>query len=58
MTQTERLIIEFMKVLHETDNLDFLECVLTSDSSPAMARFLKEAFKIERSHRPLLLEVR
>lgn len=55
----EKIVLEFVKAVCETDEPDYAELVLLSvTESPRMADFIKRVFQIVRARRPLLLEMK
>ena len=50
------IILEFIKAVEESDDLDYIELVLLSvTESPMIADFIKCVFRTVRGRRPLLL---
>ena len=46
MSEKNKIVMEFMKELHDAEDLDYVECVLMSNAnSPALKQFLTEAFR-------------
>lgn len=55
----EKIVLEFVKAVSETDEPDYIECVLLSVvESPGVADFIKSVFQLVRARQPLLLEMK
>lgn len=55
----EEIVLEFVKAVYESNDLDYIELVLLSvTESPVVYGFIKRTFQIVRDERPLLLEMK
>lgn len=55
----EKLVLKFVEVARELNNLDYTECVLLLNAgSPQMADFIKRVFQLVRNERPKQLEMK
>lgn len=54
----EEIVLEFVKAVYESDDLDYIELALLSVESPVVYGFIKRTFQIVKDGQPLLLEMK